>query len=235
MPNHRAEIVIVTYLPDFDNTVRLVRDIRQQNYLYKDITIHVVVNDIESNLRLFEHLVDGLDVQTYPASEFGIYAEQGRGWVMQQYIKLAVSDRICSPWYLIFDGDQSLWNIGRSVEEQDWFVDQRAYCKVTDLSEYQRNRSPLMKRFQESAELLGMDLLQVEYLLNDKPPVMMHTETVRKLLDEVGDTPLRSGRVTEFSLYWLYLVQQGLDQVLYQTLTQDHFNKICVVMENRKI
>jgi hypothetical protein len=230
MSDHQVEIVLVIYQRDFENTVKMIRHLRQQQYLYKDIVIRVVVNDTEPNIAKFKQLATGLDIQIHTAYEFGVrpelHAKSGEGWVTQQYLKLAISQAINSPWYLIIDGDQGLWNLTHPVSEKDWFVAGRAYCKTTSIQEYQETGSPLLSHFEGSADLLGVDLAQIECILNETPPMMMHTGTVKKLLQEVDSSEILKGNNTEFSLYWLYLVKNNLDKTLYEPLPHGYTDQI---------
>lgn len=234
MQKHLVEIVIVTYSRDFAPTIKLIEQLRSKSYLYEDIKIHVIVNDNNANLNQFSKLAKPYNVSIHHSVNFNVHNDSAAGWLTQQQLKLAIADHIQTPWYLIIDGDQTLWDSVESIEESDWFTFDKAYCKVTTMEELKTNHYPLLYVFANIAQKINVNLDEIEYMLIDKPPTMMHTDTVRRLIREIGTSEILKAQATEFSLYWLYLVKQKIEWILYEPTYFPYFNKIHEIIETPK-
>jgi hypothetical protein len=214
--NPCVEIAIVTYHRDFDTTKSLIADIKQYQYMHT-CRIRLIVNDSLDHYQTLLRNMPTSNIHVYHCREFGVDLgdAQQYGWMTQQWLKLAIANIVHTPWYLVIDADQRIWP-NDPVTENTWFHQGRAWCKLQRISYLQSIGSTLLPLYELSANFLGMDLYQHQYMLNDKPPVMLHTATVKQLLTEHDCTFLKRGNGTEFSLYWLYVLKKGLDKRLYR-------------------
>jgi hypothetical protein len=214
-PSDLVEVVIVTYTVDQQRCVDLIRSIRQQGFIDKDIQINVVVNDTPDVYDRFIHSVGSIEnIKTFIGSDFGI--QPTRGWLSQQWIKLAVAKIIKTPWYIIIDSDQKMWP-EHAIELSDWYRDSRAYYKPVKLETLEQSDYHwFAEYYKNAAKFWDVNLDKyADNLLSDTPPVMMHTESVVNMLAHCNKSIILKRLTHEFGLYWTYLIKENLVEKLY--------------------
>lgn len=208
-----VEIVIISYRVDLNQCVELVKSIREHGFINKDIVINIVVND--DNQVLLQHkqaLQDIHNIKIHHGADFDISFT--RGWLSQQWLKLAIAKHISTPWYIILDSDQCLWSQYVTVEHDHWFVDNKAYYKQTQIDSLLQH---FQKYWHNAAEHWGVNLTNSsQKLLSEIPPVAMHTQTVCNMLNHCDKSLfVKHNLVHEFGLYWTYLIKENLVDKLY--------------------
>jgi hypothetical protein len=221
LDNNFAEIVIVSYQVDIDRCTDLVKSIRSQGFLAKDIKITVVVNDeIDIFDQHVKNLQDISNVAVYHGQEFGVSRQ--RGWWTQQWIKLEVSKKVSAPWYIVIDSDQRLWADAEAVGWQHWFVQENekilAYYKTLDLDEAVLKCSPFVKYWNNAETFFEINFdSHKSRLLNEKPPTVFHTDSVRKMLSQCDKGLIvKHNKMHEVGLYWAFLIKENLINDLYR-------------------
>jgi hypothetical protein len=210
-----VEVVIVTYSVDQQRCVDLIHSIRQQGFISKNIQINVIVNDTPDVYNNFTRSVKDIEnVKTFIGSSFGI--QPTRGWLSQQWIKLAVAKNIKTPWYIIIDSDQKMWP-DHAVELEDWYQDSRAYYKPVALQTIEQSDYHWFAMYyKNAAKFWDIDLDKyANTLLSETPPIMMHTESVVTMLDHCNKSLILKRLTHEFGLYWTYLIKENLVEKLY--------------------
>jgi hypothetical protein len=210
-----VEVVIVTYSVDQQRCVDLIRSIRQQGFIDKDIQINVIVNDTLDVYNRFTHSVGDIEnIKTFIGSEFGI--QPTRGWLSQQWIKLAAAKSIKTPWYIIIDSDQKMWP-DHAIELSDWYQDSHACYKPVSLETLEQSDYHWFAEYYKNAAKFW-DVSIDKYadnLLSETPPVMMHTESVVNMLAYCNKSLILKRLTHEFGLYWTYLIKENLVDKLY--------------------
>ena len=212
------EVVIVTYSIDQERCIELIQNIRQQGFVDKNIQINVIVNDTLDVYNKFTHSVQDIEnVKTFIGSEFGI--QPTRGWLSQQWIKLAVAKRIKTPWYIIIDSDQKMWP-DHPIELSDWYQDSRAcYKPVTLETLEQSDYHWFAEYYKNAAKFWDINMSKyVNNLLSETPPVMMHTDSVVNMLAHCNESLILKRLTHEFGLYWTYLIKENLVEKLYSPI-----------------
>jgi hypothetical protein len=213
--NQLVEVVIVTYSLDHQRCVDLIHSIRQQGFISKNIQINIVVNDTPDVYDRFTHSVQGIEnIKTFIGSDFDI--QPTRGWLSQQWIKLAVAKNIKTPWYIIIDSDQKMWP-GHSIELTDWYQDARACYKPVTLEALEQSDYHWFAEYYKNAAKFWNIRIDkyANTLLSETPPVMMHTESVVDMLAHCDKSLILERLTHEFGLYWTYLIKQDLVEKLY--------------------
>jgi hypothetical protein len=208
-----VEIVIVSYERDREQCVNLVTSIRTHGFLHTDIPIKVVVNDSVDSFQGF-----AADLQVFPYLKVIHRAALGinsvRGWLSQQWLKLAVARLIEAEWYVILDSDQGLWLNDPPVEFNDWFYNNKAYYKPVKLSQL----CPEFQRYwTNAADFWQIDLNSFgELLLSETPPMVFHTQTVLDMLQYVNKKMfIVDANIHEAGLYWSFVMKSNLRERLY--------------------
>lgn len=211
--DNQTELVIISYRVDLDQCVQLIKSIREHGFINRDIVINVVVNDSPDVLLQHKEALGHIhNVKVLHGADFNI--SYTRGWLSQQWLKLAVAKHISTPWYIIIDSDQCLWSQCTTIEHDHWFVDNKAYYKETRIDSF-------LQQFQQywhnAAKHWGIKLDSVsQTLLSETPPVAMHTQTVCNMLDHCDKNLfVKHNLVHEFGLYWTYLIKENLIDQLY--------------------
>jgi hypothetical protein len=97
-------IVIVTYKNDFDKLQTCLQSL-YSHLTSPDVPVIVVLNDDEEHLTTLLSIVNPYqNIKVVHCSVLGAWT-RSLDWWSQQYFKLAVSDVIHTPWYLIVDSD----------------------------------------------------------------------------------------------------------------------------------
>jgi hypothetical protein len=214
-----VEVVIVTYQLDLQRCVELINSIRNQQFIDKDIQINVVINDTLDVYEKFNGLVHGIkNIKTFIGTDFEILST--RGWVSQQWIKLAIAKNIKTPWYIIIDSDQKIWP-GHPVDLADWYQNTRAYYKTIALESLEQGScSWFAEYYKNAAKFWNINIDEYSNnLLSETPPVMMHTESVQNMLSHCNKSLILKNLVHEFGLYWTYLIRENLVHKLYTPIS----------------
>jgi hypothetical protein len=215
--NQLVEVVIVTYSLDLQRCVDLIRGIRQQGFIGKNVQINIIVNDTLDVYDRFTHSIQGIEhIKTFIGSEFDI--QPTRGWLSQQWIKLAVAKNIKTPWYIIIDSDQKMWP-GYAVELEDWYQDSRACYKPITLATLESDFYWFAEYYKNAAKFWNINIDDhANTLLSETPPVMMHTESVVNMLAHCDKSLILNRLTHEFGLYWTYLIKENLVEKLYSPI-----------------
>ena len=213
--NQLIEVVIVTYLLDLRRCIDLIRSIRQQGFIDKNVQINIVVNDTPDVYNRFTHSIQDIEnIKTFIGSEFDV--QPTRGWLSQQWIKLAIAKTIKTPWYIIVDSDQKMWP-DQPVELADWYQDSRAFYKPITLTTLEKSDCCwFAEYYKNAAKFWNINIDKyVDNLLSETPPVMMHTESVVNMLAHCDKSIILKKLTHEFGLYWIYLIKHDLVKKLY--------------------
>jgi Family of unknown function (DUF6492) len=215
-----VELVMVSYHRDLDQCIQLIESIRVDGFIDRNININVVVNDSQD---VYAQHVSKLahinNITVYHGANFGI--SHTRGWLSQQWLKLAIANVIKTPWYIIIDSDQCLWPGSAPVTWDHWFTQEqnniKAYYKTLNFQEVVDKKLPFEKLWKNAAYHWQVDTNQFGAgLLSETPPVAMHTETVQRMLNYCDKSLFRKhDLVHEFGLYWTYLIKENLIDQLY--------------------
>jgi uncharacterized protein DUF6492 len=140
------------------------------------------------------------------------------GWHKQQILKLAAAKIVATPWYLTLDADVML----RRAASPDDLV--RAGKAVFHAKRAARHWEwwTASQTILRSAVQLGPDMEMM-----DVTPEILHRDTALELLAEIGrrneavepERFLFENRAvgwTEYSLYWLFVVERQLQDQLYR-------------------
>ena len=203
-------IVIVTYRQDLSLFERCMQSIAKHGIVAPDIKIIVVVNDDLSLIAELAGITNPLKLNIDILHYSKITDWNGHiGWDSQQYFKLAVENLITTSWYLILDSDTYITD---SVQITNLFVDNSAVCSWEKSAEHHRQHL-------YNANLIWNNPLS-DYSMGDSPPFIMHTDTVKKLLNYTNKQWFdfdRQGQLYtfEFFLYYSYLVHTNTLDKLY--------------------
>jgi hypothetical protein len=142
----------------------------------------------------------------------------GPGWYRQQVLKLAAARLSGSPYYLVLDADVIL---KRACSLRDWFPDGKPFLQPGRA----RNH---WEWWMASRQLLGSSVaLRQGSSVIGVTPQFLHRETCRELHNAIAS---RNGtdswerflmastttRWSEYTLYWLYVMERKLERELYE-------------------
>ena len=204
-------IVIVTYNNDFDK----LQICLQSLYLHlknTDVPVVIVLNDTEQHLEALHNITDQYNnIKVLHCSKLGSWTHS-LDWWSQQYFKLATSNVISTPWYLVVDSDDVFIN-----NVDDYLFDQgRARC-LTEPFIHIKN-TDLLTWLNQAYDTIGYSKLP-DVTMGNLTPFMMNTQVTRKLFSKIGsnwaDTRYPDSLTLEFYLYYAYLDQQDLFDSLY--------------------
>lgn len=151
----------------------------------------------------------------------------GQGWMKQQVIKLATSQKVKTKYYFIIDDDLVLT---KPLSYSDFFHEGKikySYESWTDngpkfsTNQIWWSKSALMHKYNVQDLKKYPDLMGVT-------PELMITDIVKNMLIDFGpswpDTMIKLG-ATEFSLYWIYIIKTNNKNLYFpcnQFFTMDH-------------
>ena len=203
-------IVIVTCYRDLALFERCIGSIAEHGVISPSIKIIVIANDdiglVDNLVELTNPLSLNVDILHYSA----ITEWTGHiGWDSQQYFKLAVANLMNTPWYLIMDSDNYLWDY---VPVDEMISNNYAFCLWEQATDHH-------KEYLHRAQAIW-NLTTTIDCLSDSAPFIMHTNTVKNLLPYVNKTwfdfnntgPLHT---FEFFLYYAYLIYTNTLDTLY--------------------
>lgn len=155
------------------------------------------------------------------------------GWFVQQIIKLAIHERITTPYYLTFDSDILCM---KPFEYADLFKSGKALLNIENKDDYariyasdfvDREINNKASRFAGSGKILGYQRSQsYKDTFYGETPVILHTATVSSLTKYIADRFSAPWRYllainliwTEYTLYFLYLEMNGtINDIYYKT------------------
>ena len=142
----------------------------------------------------------------------------GNGWFRQQILKLAAARLSGSAYYLVLDADVML---KRACSLRDWFPNGRPFLQRGDVQSHwdwwMASRRVLASRVElsERSRVMGVT------------PQFLHRETCLELHEAIAS---RNGATswerflmgstdipwTEYTLYWLYVMERGTARELYE-------------------
>ena len=199
------ETVIVTYDQDLALAARAVDSLTRHSIGSAPNTIHIIVNDgpavFEQAQRQFGKLA-----HVYHYTDISSWIHARSGWWSQQWLKLKACELVSGEWYIPFDSD--MW-ISRSVLDRELFNGRRALCNL-------RNRSIYDKQFDEYVQnactYWSVDPEDIDEILRETPPNILHKDTVKKMLEEMSPWVFGSTQKPslEFFVYWVYLYKNNL-------------------------
>ena len=203
-------VVIVTYRKDLSLFERCIQSIAKYGIVAPDIRIIVVVNDDTSLITELVEITNPLSLNIDILHYSKITDWNGHiGWDSQQYFKLAVAQLITNTWYLILDSDSFIY---QHVLIDSIIIDNQAVCSWTKCADHHRQHL-------YNANLIWNNPLS-DYSMGDSPPFIMHTNTVKNLLNYTNKQWFdfdRQGQLYtfEFFLYYSYLEHTGNLDKLY--------------------
>jgi hypothetical protein len=208
-------IVIVTYKNDFDK----LQTCLQSLYLHLtslDVPVIVVLNDSEEHLATLHSIVNPYqNIKVLHHSKLGSWTHS-LDWWSQQYFKLAVSDIISTPWYLLVDSDDVFV---ANLNNDQLFDQGRARCLTEPFIYIKNSLNPVLLTWLSRAyEIIGHTKLP-DATMGNLTPFMMNTAVTQQLFSTVDscyfDTRFPNFLTLEFYLYYAYLDQQKLFDKLY--------------------
>ena len=141
-----------------------------------------------------------------------------RGWHKQQILKLAAAKVVATSWYLTLDADVML---RRAASSDDLVRDGKAVFHAKRAARHWEwwmgSRTILRSAVQLDPDMEMMDVT----------PEILHRDTALELLAEIGrrNEAMEAERFlfehravgwTEYSLYWLFVLEQQLQNQLYR-------------------
>lgn len=217
-------VVIVSYEQDFDLAISLIESIREHGIGDGIVPIHLIVNDKQHVFEKFKNVLkDVEEVHVKHCFELSDWVLD-LDWVSQQWYKLDVSNIIETKWYLVLDSDQIQTE---HAEYEDLFDGIKAKCLLKETTLFDENTNmhrSYKNRMINACNLLGVDFSKLKLILSETTPVLMHTQTVRKLTQKCNQNVFYDQScanvahpcVVEFFLYWIYVVRENLTG-LYST------------------
>ena len=202
------DIVLVSYINDLEKAKTCIDSISHYGIIQQNPTIRLIVNDTPEVHKTFKHTFSNYPhVHLYHYLELTDQWPWFLGWRSQQWMKLVASKIVKSEWYLVVDSDMT---ITKPVEYQDLFQNNKAYCNLRKIADYQEQ----LKTYACNAyRYWGLE--PEEYILRESPPIIMHTQTVQNLANELNPAFIINNNSLEFLLYWTYLRFKNLDQELH--------------------
>lgn len=203
-------VVIVTYRRDLSLFERCIQSIATHSIVAPDINIVVVVNDDFALLNDIVALTAPLSININVLHYSELTDWTGHiGWDSQQYFKLAIANFVKTTWYLVLDSDNCLWD---HVPASAIFVDNRASYLWTQTTDHHKNYLHNALLFWNSEPL--------DYSMGDSTPFVLHTATVRKLLQHTDPQWFNFDNqgalyTFEFFLYYAYLKYTNTLDILY--------------------
>jgi hypothetical protein len=207
-------IVIVTYKNDFDKLQTCLQSL-YSHLVSSDVPVIVVLNDDEEYLIALQHIVKPYqNIKVVHCSVLGSWTHS-LDWWSQQYFKLAVSNVIDTPWYLIVDSD----DVFIDTVDTHLFDQDRARCLTEPILAIKNSSNPsLLTWLKQSYNIVNYDKLPEETMGN-LTPFMMNTAVTQQLFSTVDsswfDTRFPDSLTLEFYLYCAYLDRQKLFNKLY--------------------
>ena len=208
------ETVIVTYADDLCRAKRAVDSIVQFGIGNQQDNINIVVNDGPAVFSQAQNLFRSIDQAcVYHYTDISDWVHARTGWWSQQWLKLQSHKLISGKWYMPIDSDMY---IDRAVKQTELFQGSRAYCNLRNRTMYSGN-TKFINYINNACEYWNVDPDEMDLILRESPPNILHTGTVKKMLGEM--TPWVFGSIEkssiEFFLYWVYLNKNNLTD-LYQ-------------------
>jgi len=187
-----------------------MQSIAKHGIVAPDIKIIVVVNDDLSLIAELAGITNPLKLNIDILHYSKITDWNGHiGWDSQQYFKLAIANFITTPWYLIIDSDNCVWD---HVSLDEILTDNQAKYVYTPAAEY---------HIENLHNALAIWNIPIDnHSMGDSTPFVMHTHTVKELLSHTDKTWLEynvQGQLVtfEFFLYYSYLIYTSTLDLLY--------------------
>lgn len=206
--------VIVSYQKDLHKFSKCLESITVHGQIFQEII--VVVNDDPPVVNLFQKFSQcDSRVKILHWSELASW-DRSLDWWSQQYFKLAVSQVISTPWYLLIDSDDLLI---QDIDKNVLFDQGRACCRIEDINLIdQSSNQELIKYLLSARRFVGVPD-RTNYTMGNLTPMMMHTTTVQDLLKIINpglfDVITPDKLVLEFYLYHAWLERCGTFEILY--------------------
>jgi hypothetical protein len=121
-----------------------------------------------------------------------------KGWRYQQLLKLHAAAVASTPWYLIMDADCFPCC---SLKEEELIQNGKSLCSMIRWEGHQSNW------IQDVNKIIP---IKVTELLLGVTPQILHTSTVKNLIEDYGDVIVHQ-KFTEYMLYWAYIQNNNLD------------------------
>ena len=184
--------------------------LRAKNRLLKSIDKFFLMSDIEEIIIIYcgafppvtisMNISRGLIAKIRYVSENFYEYGNIHGWYKQQIIKLISSELIKTEIYCTLDADIYLL---KKCSLEDWYIDGK--CKY--VPEHMKVHEYWWK---QSAKALNFELNELEMACS-VTPMLLYTDIVKKLLKYMNGNNINLSETvvngaTEYSLYWLYLI-----------------------------
>ena len=206
-------VVIVTYNQDLKKLSACLRSIEEHTIIDNDIKIVIIVNDSKECVPIVQEIVNQFRLNIEVVHYVGIGNwTQNTDWTSQQYLKLAICNKITTPWYLILDSDDF---ICKHISKDHLIVDGRAVHRTAYLTKDGKRSVELQKQLEWAFDKWYKNEPYTIPTSNwsDATPFIMHTATVQQMFTYIDETCFLSS--IEFYLYYAYIHYCKLDNILY--------------------
>jgi hypothetical protein len=159
------------------------------------------------------------------------------GWYKQQILKLAAATLVSSEYYLVFDADIIL---KRPTELRDLFPSGRPILQKVDANthwdEWAGSRQILKSSVNLARDSIVMDVTP-EFLHRETCLALQTAISSRNNTDAWDKFLLESSQTgwTEYTLYWLYVLELGLDRKLYDWSPMQMYEGIFHLCETERL
>jgi hypothetical protein len=203
------ETVIITYADDLNLAYRAAESISRYGIGNSRDNIYIVINDGPTVFSQAQTLFESINrACVYHYTDISTWIHARSGWWSQQWLKLQAYQLVSGDWYMPVDSDMY---IDRSIKQSELFQGSRAYCNLRERAMYNGNIK-FTNYINNACNYWQVDPEEIDLILRESPPGILHTGTVKKMLDEM--TPWIFGSVEkpsiEFFLYWVYLHKNNL-------------------------
>jgi len=203
------EIVIITYQADLHRANRAAESISLHGVGNLTDPIHIIINDSPVIFSQAQDLFRSVNrVCVYHYTDISTWTHARSGWWSQQWLKLQAHQLVSGNWYMPIDSDMY---ITRFIKQNELFQESRAHCNLRDRSVYKENEK-FTNYINNACEYWKIDPEEIDLILRESPPNILHTDTVRKMSEEMS--PWVFGNIEkpsiEFFLYWVYLYKNNL-------------------------
>lgn len=202
--------VIVTYLKDIEKLHKCVSSILQYGAIFKEIII--VVNDEAHTMSEFDCFKQDPRIVILHYTEVTEWPGT-LDWWSQQYFKIAISNKIKTPWYLILDSDDF---IIEELLEEKLFCENKAYHGMEDRWQIDNSQhGDFLSYLKNAYKHWNNDSLPAQ-TMGCLTPFNFNTKVAKDIASLVTPDMFNTRFTFEFYLYFSYLDSNKMFYDLYE-------------------
>ena len=178
-----------------------------ERYLNKNDIYEFIICCPEENLDYVKFKLNKFNFPFVYFIDSSFYVDSINNWIKQQIIKLEICVYVKTKYYLILDDDMYLT---KNLSLCDFFDEnEKIYYSFESWSDNGPNFANNAKWYTDSCETLKYDnsMLKKSNKLMGVTPQLFITRIVHQLLQVLGKNWKNNFKGTEYSLYWIYLIQ----------------------------